>query len=149
MKYFCYLFLFTALISSCSTEAFSEDMQKGFDLAGNPKSCKAMPSSTVCTMVYTESDNFAARCRKEGFKATQCGCHDYICSKKLATADDVKTGYDMEGKKRSCVEFSVAACTRILTESDRYKAECLKRGLKVYSCDCHDHLCSKYFKWKQ
>ena len=133
------------LIFSCSTDAFSGDTRKGYDMTGKERSCKPIEATTVCTMVYTESDAYANKCRDAGFEAVQCACHDYICSgniNKEANSNAKKqTGYDLNGKKKSCYESKKKACTRILTPSDTYKGECIKEGLSLHTCDCHDHIC--------
>ena len=51
----------------------------GKDINGNVRSCEAMAKDTMCTMVFTEGDQFALDCEESGGTALQCGCHDYIC----------------------------------------------------------------------
>ena len=145
MKNLVILLFLLPLFISCSTDAFSDDVKKGFDLSGKEKSCTPLPPSSICTMMYTASDEYGSKCKKAGYEATQCACHDYICSEKLT---ETLTGFDLHGKKRSCPKKEITRCTRSLTSSDRYKAECVKKGFKAYSCDCHDHLCSESFDWK-
>lgn len=56
----------------------------GFDLKGAKQRCQAIKPGQMCTMVYTEAEAFAAKCRSLGHKAFQCGCHAYLCSNKIA-----------------------------------------------------------------
>ena len=145
MKFIFFLVYLTPLFISCSTDAFSDDIQKGFDMSGQEKSCRPISPNTICTMVFTASDEYGSKCQQAGYKATQCACHDYICSHKLSASF---IGYDLNGQKRSCPKKTIKGCSRILTESDRFQSECTRRGYKSYACDCHDHLCSEKFEWK-
>lgn len=56
---------------------------KGFDRFGQERSCEKISPQTACTMSFEPGDQFGADCREAGHEATQCGCHDYICSAKL------------------------------------------------------------------
>lgn len=57
---------------------------KGFDRFGKERSCRKIDPNTACTMSFEPGDQFAADCKAAGKEATQCGCHDYICSAKIA-----------------------------------------------------------------
>ena len=51
----------------------------GEDINGDVRSCEGMAKDTMCTMVFTEGDQFALDCEENGGTSFQCGCHDYIC----------------------------------------------------------------------
>ena len=117
----------TSSSNGADGELKSSGSRVGYDISGKKKSCKPLAPNTICTMSYTEGDQYGADCQKAGHKATKCGCHDYICSKKLAKEE---TGYDLHGEKRSCIPVFKKRCTRSLTPSDRFRSECIKKGLQ-------------------
>ena len=51
----------------------------GKDINGDVRSCEGMAKDTICTMVFTEGDQFSLDCEENGATSFQCGCHDYIC----------------------------------------------------------------------
>jgi hypothetical protein len=68
----------------CVTEELVDLKKYGFDYEGNPKSCVPMEiqkdyQHTVCTMEFSEDDQFARDCEEAGHEAVQCGCHDWLC----------------------------------------------------------------------
>ena len=63
----------------------------GFDIDGNSKECGKMAEDTMCTMMMTDNDYYAQECRKQGFEAFQCGCHDWICSEKIEYSKSAKS----------------------------------------------------------
>jgi len=69
--------LFTLL--SCQAES-EGDKFTGLDYEGNKKTCSPM-KDTMCTEIFTPSDDYGLKCKDAGHKAIQCGCHDWICIK--------------------------------------------------------------------
>lgn len=55
------------------------EIQHGWDIDGNPRSCEEMSPDIACSMEFTPEDQFAMDCRASGKEAIRCGCHDYIC----------------------------------------------------------------------
>lgn len=51
----------------------------GIDIDGNERTCEPMPIDSICTMVFTQGDQYALDCTEKGGTSFQCGCHDYIC----------------------------------------------------------------------
>ena len=64
-------------LSSCQTGE-EKATYTGKDFKGNEKTCAEMKPE-ACTEIFTEADSFALKCKDEGKKVIQCGCHDFIC----------------------------------------------------------------------
>ena len=65
------------LLFSCQM-AEEKATYTGKDFKGNEKTCSQVKPE-ACTEIFTEADQFAETCKKDGKKVIQCGCHDYIC----------------------------------------------------------------------
>ncbi|MBP6218590.1 MAG: hypothetical protein KA436_08395 [Oligoflexales bacterium] len=79
VNYLDYL-MFLSLATACTHPA----KQQGFDKEGKKQTCSLPPAGGVCTMLFTPEDEFANRCRAEGFQVLTCGCHSYLCSSSLS-----------------------------------------------------------------
>jgi len=55
----------------------------GYNLSGVETTCSKPPEELACTMVYTEGEQFSAKCSTEGGQSFTCGCHQYLCSTKI------------------------------------------------------------------
>lgn len=64
-------------LTSCQMEE-KKATYTGLDFKGNSKTCSQMKEA-ACTEIYTEADDYAMKCKKEGKKVIQCDCHDFIC----------------------------------------------------------------------
>lgn len=51
----------------------------GTDMNGNSKTCKDVSATTICSSMFTPSDQYALTCKNNGNTAVMCGCHDWIC----------------------------------------------------------------------
>ncbi|MEK6625836.1 MAG: hypothetical protein AABY86_12745 [Bdellovibrionota bacterium] len=56
---------------------------QGYNQVGVETSCVIPSEELMCTMMYTEGEQFAAKCNAEGGQAVTCACHQYLCSKKI------------------------------------------------------------------
>ena len=78
-----YIYIFTLnLIFGCSINPPGKALYTGQDLNNKTKTCEEMKKNTRCTRMYTPSDRYSSECKQSGYKAVQCGCHDWICIKK-------------------------------------------------------------------
>lgn|GEM_PF-4377755 len=59
------------------------NMLKGFNPKGVAQECARPPQNLVCDMMYTQAEQFAAKCSQSGGQVLNCGCHSYLCSKKI------------------------------------------------------------------
>lgn len=109
----------------------------GFDLGGLERTCDTAPKDEMCTMVFTEAEQFAQDCRDAGFEAIQCGCHEYLC-----TGQITRTGRDINGEERSCVPApNDLICTQEFTPGDQFAQDCEASGMEAVACGCHDYIC--------
>ena len=58
-----------------------EGSESGMDINGSQRSCTPMSPDTICTMEFTDEDQYGSDCSASGYEAVQCGCHDWICKK--------------------------------------------------------------------
>ncbi len=56
---------------------------EGFNLSGQKTSCPIPPEQLMCTMEYTEGEQFVAKCKSAGGQEFTCACHQYLCSKQI------------------------------------------------------------------
>ena len=122
----------------------------GIDIEGNEKSCKDM-DDLFCSEEFTDSDQYALDCQRNGDVAIQCACHDWIC----VDSDNLKnqekplrvTGRDIDGNIDSCEPFDYRVdgqevmCTMEFTEEDQFAIDCQADGYEVVQCGCHKFLC--------
>lgn len=88
-------------------------------------------------MEFGPRDAFAEECKERGFEAIACGCHDYICLDR-----EVQTGFDIDGKPRSCEAMSQElACSEEFTPEDQFAIDCREEGKEAVQCGCHDFIC--------
>lgn len=69
-------------LTSCNSDA-DEPKFTGYDMKGEKQSCPPMKEEFACTMMMAPSDFFGMQCREMGHKAFQCGCHYWLCDKKI------------------------------------------------------------------
>lgn len=60
-----------------------QEVLSGFNKLGQQTSCNKPSENLVCDMMFTEGEQFAAKCTQNGGQALTCGCHSYLCSKKI------------------------------------------------------------------
>lgn len=61
----------------------SQPLHVGYDIQGKYRSCNIPPKDLACTEIFGPGDQYAIDCAKAGGKALMCGCHVYLCSKKI------------------------------------------------------------------
>lgn len=71
------MFTFTLILVSCQMGE-QKATYTGLDHLGKEKTCSEMKPE-ACTEIFTEADAYAQKCKTDGKKVIQCGCHDYIC----------------------------------------------------------------------
>lgn len=69
-----------AEVSSIISAVEASKSYTGVDIKGKKRTCTPM-TEKVCTKIFTPEDGFGNQCTKDGFKAIQCDCHDWICVK--------------------------------------------------------------------
>lgn len=126
------------------TSAFS-----GLDMEGNERTCNDH-SDLICSQVFTESDQYALDCQREGNLAVACGCHDWICVDMEEISDrpvQFEIGYNIEGEVESCQPFENKVqgdevfCSSVFTEEDQFAIDCQEAGHKAVMCGCHKYIC--------
>lgn len=78
MKKFSFLVLLSLSVNTWAKQAQS---YTGIDMNGKIRSCTPMKDK-ICTKIYSEGDQYADQCRKNGKTVIQCDCHEWICLKK-------------------------------------------------------------------
>ena len=135
----------------CSGDSLQSGQIAGFDVYGKNKSCEPK-SDLMCSMNWQyPEDALPAACEAQQGKTVQCGCHDFICTKKIllpskrsiVDPDKVYKGYDAFGRKKECKEAVGLTCA----EEWRYPEDalpevCRNKGALLIQCGCHDFICS-------
>ncbi|AYF43992.1 hypothetical protein BALOs_0982 [Halobacteriovorax sp. BALOs_7] len=113
----------------------------GIDVNGNESSCLRMVQPLYCSMEIQVGDLHGLDCRSRGFKAVQCGCHNFVC---VEYETETVVGVDRQGMKRSCRPMKEgASCTEIFTEDEAFAERCQEKGGVAVACGCHDYICVK------
>jgi hypothetical protein len=130
--------------------SISSEIFMGIDFDGIEKSCLDM-DDPFCSEEFTESDQYALDCQRNGDFAIQCACHDWICvdknNLKIDNAPTKITGRNIDGKIDSCEPFDYRVdgqqvmCTTQFTEEDQFAIDCQANGYDVVQCGCHEFLC--------
>lgn len=55
----------------------------GFDINGENSSCN-VTTPAECEDIFGPQNEFSAQCQNEGGTVGTCGCHSYLCSKKIS-----------------------------------------------------------------
>jgi hypothetical protein len=121
----------------------------GIDVKGNTRTCTEMTEDNICTMEFTESDQYALDCEEEGKLAVQCGCHDYICVDNEKNFQDIAPveskeyyGTNAEGVYRACRPMDQdKQCDVQLDHVQIYAQNCRAEGHEVVWCSCAEVLC--------
>lgn len=77
-------------LGSCSDETPADEpkVHSGFDLQGEPRSCKD-PGLIACTReLNVIAQSFRESCEESGHTVFDCGCQDYICSGRITPDPD-------------------------------------------------------------
>jgi len=121
----------------------------GADMHGNERSCTQIPESNICTMEFTDSDQYALECVDSGNRAVQCGCHDFICvdesNENPAVSDldlEEHFGTNQDGVQRACKQMNSGE--QCITELDKYQIyaqNCRAEGYDAIWCSCNEVLC--------
>jgi len=65
-------------------------------------------------------------------------------AKPTAPEQNQFVGYDLDGQKRACpAPDEDMLCTMVFTPADEFANQCSELGHEVFTCGCHDHLCSE------
>jgi hypothetical protein len=64
-----------------------------------------------------------------------------VSEQNLAQLNVEKTGRNIAGEVRSCVEARDLICNAVYTEQEAFADDCVARGFEVVACGCHDYLC--------
>lgn len=81
MEKLIHISILTLLFCGCVANGEGNSEFKGVDHEGKERSCKPMAGDVACTEIFTPADAYGLKCKEEGHKAIQCGCHDWICVK--------------------------------------------------------------------
>ncbi|MEX1099416.1 MAG: hypothetical protein WEB87_03250 [Bacteriovoracaceae bacterium] len=77
-------FAFFLLFAGCnSLEKSGSKALEGYNMQGQKGSCEPMPKDKICTEIFTEQDQYGARCAELGHEAIRCDCHEFLCSEKI------------------------------------------------------------------
>lgn len=135
---------------SCHEYVCEVKTYTGIDHKGNERTCSEMNEDNICTMEFTDADQYAMECEDSGKLAVQCGCHDYICvdQKNIQVAETVEVdpkeylGTNAEGVVRSCSPMpSDQVCDASLDQVQIYAQNCRSEGFDVVWCSCNEVLC--------
>jgi hypothetical protein len=137
-------------VHQCGCEEYLCEPNKniGLDINGVKKSCKPIPEDTICTMEFTEGDQYRSDCKESGGKPIQCGCHEYLCqypemfeNEKVPEVKVEYSGTNQEGIVRSCVPDQNMGCPTVLNKNTTYAFNCKEDGFDVAWCSCNEVLC--------
>ena len=134
---------------SCNEYICEQKTYQGLDKNGKLKECTPMSLDVVCTMEFTDGDQFAMDCEDDGNTAIQCGCHDYICvddNQAVAPVEELSNeesfGSNQEGIRRSCLPMSEdKVCPTVLNRAQIFAQNCRSEGYEVTWCSCDEVLC--------
>jgi hypothetical protein len=135
-------------VSSCGCHHYVCDapIYTGIDYLGETRSCTPINQNVMCTMIFTESDQFALDCEKEGGKAITCDCHDHICIKKESlkaeTTNKIVSGINQDGISRSCPVQTKLNCETSYNRFQVFAQNCEQEGGVANFCSCEEVLCS-------
>lgn len=135
---------------SCHEYVCEVKTYTGVDVKGNTRTCSEMSEDNICTMEFTDADQYAMECEDKGMLAVQCGCHDYICvdqreinvGEPEVVEEKVYKGTNVEGIVRSCKPMSNSKmCDASLGQVQIYAQNCRSEGYDVIWCSCDEVLC--------
>jgi hypothetical protein len=135
-------FILLSTVFSCQESKRESDVKytdslsktKGFDINGNGASCTPLREDILsCSEEFTIEDQFALDCKERGYKATFCGCHNYICSKSVNPK--IVSGYSKEGLPAKCELRSHTNCLDEPSIATPYQRACDAAGLAAQEAD--------------
>ena len=127
----------------------SDELFTGEDMQGELRTCNDN-QDLICSQVFTESDQYALECQRDGNLAVACGCHDWICVDMDEISEKpirTEIGYNIDGDVESCEPFDYTEngeevfCTSIFTDEDQFAIDCQEAGHKAVMCGCHKYIC--------
>lgn len=123
----------------------------GYNIKSEAEVC--YPDENInCISRSDDQSKFLQECEDLGYQVFECACEHVLCGYNIAKESLGKslsstskfTGYDFQGKKRSCLPMAKDVfCTLSVELADKFALECLNRGYESVQCACHDHLCSQ------